>query len=728
MAVNITSMSRVSISGFGVPGNGDSIAEEISGDGRFIVFHSFATSLDPSYTSSPFGYSQLYLHDTLTGSTRLFTKTTSGSAATTGGVNASVSDDGRLILFTSAANDLTPAGNPSQQELLYLRDMASGTTSKIPLPGGDSYVSDAQISGDGRFATYRQSGIIYRHDLFTRDTDVVSASATGVAPNDLAYDASISHGGRYVAFSSLASNLLDSDGGDSNGAQDIFLRDMATGDLSRVSLTDADGEANNSSLDPVVSDNGRFVAFTSYATNLTAGSFGHTQIYVRDTVAGTTRIVSAGGDGAQGAGDSGKADISADGRYVVFESLSGNLVAGDIDGQSDVFVRDTVAGTTTMLSIGQFGGISNGVASDAHISADGHYATFTSSGNNLVGGDDNNRLDVFRVSLIASDQSDYMIGSDGADIISSLGGNDIIAGGGGADTMTGGGGEDTYIVDTAGDKVVEAAGGGYDTVVAYVSYVLTANSEVELMTANDGLIANPINLTGNAFVQTIRGNSGANILDGKGGADILQGFAGHDTYIVDNAGDKIIEVSGGGSDTVNASVSFTLASSNWVELLQTTLASGSAAIDLTGNNIAQGIIGNNGANKLGGLGGDDLLFGLGGNDTLTGGTGKDTFQFNTQLSSAGNVDAITDFNPVDDTIKLAKSIFAALNVGALSSDAFWKSTAGVAHDTSDRIIYDTDSGALFYDADGNMAGGVGAIKFAVVGINLGLTEADFTVS
>ncbi len=274
------------------------------------------------------------------------------------------------------------------------------------------------------------------------------------------------------------------------------------------------------------------------------------------------------------------------------------------------------------------------------------------------------------------------------------------------------------VIDLRPATLQVAQGGG-----GFISHV--AGIDGGFTIANGVLIENA---TGGSAADTIIGNVGNNVLNGRGGADAMTGGLGNDTFIVDNAGDKVIEFSGGGSDTVSASVSFALASSNWVEILQTTSASGSAGIDLTGNNIAQGIIGNSGANKLGGLGGDDLLFGLGGNDTLTGGTGKDTFQFNTALSSAGNVDAITDFNVVDDTIKLAKSIFAALNVGALSSDAFWKSTAGVAHDTSDRIIYDSDGGALTYDADGALAGGVGAIKFAVVGLNLGLTNADFTIA
>ncbi len=307
-------------------------------------------------------------------------------------------------------------------------------------------------------------------------------------------------------------------------------------------------------------------------------------------------------------------------------------------------------------------------------------------------------------------------------------GANILDGRGGADTMTGNGGDDTFIVDNAGDKVIEFSGGGADTVNASVSFTLAASNWIETLQTTLALGSAAINLTGNGIGQSLVGNNGANILDGRGGMDTMTGNSGDDTFVVDSANDKVVEFANEGSDTVNAAVSFTLASSNWVELLQTTSASGSTAIDLTGNNIGQGIIGNNGANKLGGLGGDDLLFGLKGNDTLTGGTGKDSFYFNTQLSSASNVDAITDFNPADDTIKLAKSIFAALSVGTLSSDAFWKSTAGVAHDASDRIVYDTDGGGLFYDADGNLAGGVGAIKFAVVGLNLALTNADFTVS
>ncbi len=354
------------------------------------------------------------------------------------------------------------------------------------------------------------------------------------------------------------------------------------------------------------------------------------------------------------------------------------------------------------------------------------------------GGDDTLRGEGGDDYLNGGDNADTVRGGDGADrlyggtsndFLYGDSGNDLLDGGSGVDGLTGGAGNDTYFVDNAADVVLEGASEGVSDVVSTsVSYTLSAGVFVEHLQAASIVGATPLDLTGNEIAQTLTGNDGINHIDGKGGADTMTGNGGNDIFIVDDAGDKVIEFSGGGADTVNASVSYTLGASSWIEVLQTTLASGSAAINLTGNNIGQGIIGNNGANKLSGLGGDDLLFGLKGNDTLTGGAGKDTFQFNTQLSSASNVDAITDFNPVDDTIKLAKSIFTTLTNGALSSEAFWKSTAGVAHDTSDRILYDTDSGALTYDADGNLAGGVGAIKFAVVGLNLGLTNADFTVA
>ncbi|WP_342149507.1 hypothetical protein [Methylorubrum sp. SB2] len=187
----------------------------------------------------------------------------------------------------------------------------------------------------------------------------------------------------------------------------------------------------------------------------------------------------------------------------------------------------------------------------------------------------------------------------------------VLDGKGGADTMTGLGGNDTYVVDTAADVVVEAADGGTDTVHASVSYTLAAN--VENLTLTGGIA---VNGTGNALANTITGNGAANILNGAAGADTLIGGTGNDTYVVDHAGDRVFEAKGGGADRVVASVSYALAAGQEVESLATTVATGTAGLNLTGNEFSNAITGNAGAN---------VLNGGAGADTLTGGAGHDIY-------------------------------------------------------------------------------------------------------
>lgn len=310
------------------------------------------------------------------------------------------------------------------------------------------------------------------------------------------------------------------------------------------------------------------------------------------------------------------------------------------------------------------------------------------------------------------------IGSEGLNTLIGNGGNNILNGLGGADVMKGAAGNDTYIVDNAGDQVVEAAGAGSaDRVDASVSYVLAAGQQIETLgTTNVGGTA-AINLTGNAFAQTILGNAGANTLNGAGGADTLQGFAGNDTYVVDSAADRVVEAAGGGNaDRVNASVSFALADGQQIETLGTTSVAGTAAINLTGNAFAQTVFGNAGGNVLDGGAGADTLSGFG---------GADTFLFRTALGS-GNVDHITDFSVVADTMKLDNAIFKGLLDGALSSSAFKDlGASGAAVDANDRILYDHNTGALSFDADGSGAGK--AVQFATLDNHALLSFQDFVI-
>jgi serralysin len=310
-----------------------------------------------------------------------------------------------------------------------------------------------------------------------------------------------------------------------------------------------------------------------------------------------------------------------------------------------------------------------------------------------------------------------LTGNEFAQTIFGNNGANILDGGGAADTMQGLAGNDTYFVDHIGDIVIEAVGDVADTVATRISYALAADAEIETLrtTSNGGTGA--IKLTGNAFDQTIVGNNGANTLKGGGGLDTLSGLGGNDTYLVYTATDTIIETATGGArDKVAAGVSYTLSAGVHVEQMTTTSAGGTAAINLAGNEIGQTITGNAGANRLEGKGGADQLRGLG---------GADTFVFATKLGG-GNVDAILDFSVPDDRFLLSDAIFTALDPGTLAASAFRANASGLADDDTDRIVYETDTGHVFYDADGS--GAAAGIHFATITAGLALTNADFSVA
>jgi Ca2+-binding RTX toxin-like protein len=230
-----------------------------------------------------------------------------------------------------------------------------------------------------------------------------------------------------------------------------------------------------------------------------------------------------------------------------------------------------------------------------------------------------------------------------------------------------------------------------------------------------------INGTGNALDNQLFGNAGNNVLDGRAGADRMAGGLSNDTYIVDTVGDTVFEAAGEGTDKVRSSVSFSLAN-GFVENLTLT---GGAGIDGTGNALNNQITGNSGNNRLDGGAGNDVLNGKAGNDLLIGGAGKDSFVFDTPLNPSTNVDTILDFNLSDDTIRLENAIFTALTTtGTLSEAAFH--IGAVATSPDHHILYDGATGDLFYDANGDAAGG--SVRFAHVSAGLALTFHDFLVT
>jgi Ca2+-binding RTX toxin-like protein len=393
-----------------------------------------------------------------------------------------------------------------------------------------------------------------------------------------------------------------------------------------------------------------------------------------------------------------------------------------------------------------------------------------------------------------------LTGNELANIVYGNAAANVLDGRAGADTLQGLAGNDFYFVDVAGDKVLEAAGAGSDRIFAAVSYALAAGAEVEMLTTANNAGTAALNLTGNEFAQTIQGNAGANVLDGKGGADILQGLQGNDVYYVDNAGDRVLESDGQGSDRVIASASWVLGAGVSVETRTTVASAATTAINLTGNAFAQSMVGNAGANRLDSGGGGDTMVGLGGDDfyfiraagdraveaagggndrvfaavsftleagsavetlgtiantattainlignelaqsllgnagvnildgkagadTLAGFGGADQFRFTTALGG-GNVDRLVDFVSGSDKIVLDDAIFGGIGTpGAFNANAFVSGAA--AADLNDRIIYNSATGQLLYDADGT--GGTAAVLFATLDGHPALAASDFLV-
>ncbi|MDD2830065.1 MAG: DUF4347 domain-containing protein [Sulfuricurvum sp.] len=310
-----------------------------------------------------------------------------------------------------------------------------------------------------------------------------------------------------------------------------------------------------------------------------------------------------------------------------------------------------------------------------------------------------------------------LIGNSGNNTLEGLDGNDILNGSFGEDTMIGGTGDDTYYVDNVGDSVIESMDEGIDRVSSSIDYTLGQN--VENLSLRE--FAN-LSGTGNELNNTLIGNSGNNTLEGLDGNDILNGSFGDDTmiggtgddiYVVDTIGDSVIESMDEGIDKVSSSIDYTLGQN--VEKLS---FRGTADLNGTGNELNNKLIGNSG---------DNILNGLNGNDILTGGTGRDLFVFDTTLNSTTNRDTITDFNVTDDRIELSHAIFNNLSIatGTFDTNNFYASSTGKAHDSNDYILYNTATGILSYDEDGNGSGK--AIAFAILTGHPTITFQDFNV-
>jgi Tol biopolymer transport system component len=323
--------------------------------------------------------------------------------------NSSISYDGRYVAFDSSATNLVAADTNGVQDV-FVRDTQTDTIIRVSMDSsgveGDLDSFSPSISYDGRFvAFYSNSTNLVaadtndRADVFVYDTQTdttirVSVDSSGVEGESGSYNPSISADGRYVAFYSNATNLVASD---TNVHADIFVRDTQSNTTTRVSVDSGALESNGNSYNPSISYDGRYVTFDSNATNLVAADTNvRADIFLRDTQSNTTIRVSVDSSGLEGNSDSFAPSISADGRYVAFESNGTNLVAADTNVRGDIFVHDTQSNTTTRVSVDSSGVEGDNGSYNPSISADGAYVAFESDATNFVINDTNGLSDIFR--------------------------------------------------------------------------------------------------------------------------------------------------------------------------------------------------------------------------------------------------------------------------------------------------------------------------------------------
>jgi Tol biopolymer transport system component len=443
----------------GVEGNNASTAPSTSSDGRYVAFESQADNLVANDTNTD---KDIFVHDRQTGAT---TRVSILSDGTTQGddrsYSPSISSDGRYVAFESIATNLLGVGNDDNDwSDIFVHDRdadgdgiydepAEVSTVRVSVVSDETESIDPSnnpsISSDGRYVAFESGGeldlmaieFLLFPDVFVHDRDTdgngiydepgevstirMSEDSDGNEANGASSSASISSDGRYVAFESIADNLV---AGDTSfllgGSRDVFVRDRdADGDgiydeagaisTVRVSVRSDGTEADQASAAPSISGDGRYVAFVSDATNLVANDTnGSTDVFVHDRdvdgngtydepgpVGVSTVRVSVASGGVEVYDPSYSPSISADGRYVAFESISPDLVAGDTNVKVDIFVHDRQTGATTRVSKDSAGVEGNGNSNNPSMSADGSSVTFESVADNLVFGDTLGFPDIF---------------------------------------------------------------------------------------------------------------------------------------------------------------------------------------------------------------------------------------------------------------------------------------------------------------------------------------------
>lgn len=306
----------------------------------------------------------------------------------------SVSANGRFVAFQSSATNLVPGAGGSASIFVHDRvtgdlDLVSVSSSGVPLDN----CTGTSISNTGRFVVFLSFSKVYVHDRFTGSTNQADVDSFGIPGNGGSFAPTISTNGRFVVFHSIANNLVP---GDTNGSFDVFVHNRQSGVTDRISVDSSGAQGFSSSDGSSISANGRFVAFQSVASNLVPGDTnGHSDIFVHNRQTGETECVSVDALGAHGNEDSKAPAISGDGRYVAFHSAATNFVSESTNGVTHIFLHDRQSGVTSRVSMNSMGTRANRSSFLPTLSASGRHVAFQSHATNLVPEDTNGALDTF---------------------------------------------------------------------------------------------------------------------------------------------------------------------------------------------------------------------------------------------------------------------------------------------------------------------------------------------